>query len=114
MLVLMQEWMKLNSEAIYNCSFSGLEKPEFGRITKSDDAYYLYVQDVSSEHIAIYDIPEKIKFATLLCDGSELSMADPWNVGSYLVEGHTATFVTTPPFDALNGNGNVIKLLIEK
>ena len=108
------EWMKLNSEAIYNCSFSGLEKPEFGRITKSDDAYYLYVQDVSSEHIAIYDIPEKIKFATLLCDGSELSMADPWNVGSYLVEGHTATFVTTPPFDALNGNGNVIKLLIEK
>ena len=41
-------------------------------------------------------------------------MADPWNVGSYLVEGHTPTFVATPPFACLNGNGNVIKLLIEK
>lgn len=108
------EWMRLNSEAIYGCSFSGLEKPEFGRITKSNDAYYLYIQDVCSEHIVIYDIPEKIKCATLLCDGSKLSMADPWNVHSYLVDGHTATFTQTPPFDALNGNGNVIKLLIEK
>ncbi len=108
------EWMKLNGEAIYGCTYSGLEKPEFGRITKSDDAYYLYVQDHSSENLAIYDIPEKIKCASLLCDGAFLSMADPWNKSSYLVEGHTPTFVKTPPFACLNGNGNVIKLHIEK
>lgn len=108
------EWMKCNGEAIYGCSYSGLQKPEFGRISKSNSAYYLYVQDLCSEHIAIYDIPDKIKCATLLCDGSSLSMEDPWNVSSYKVEGHTATFVKIPPFEKLNGNGNVIKLLIEK
>ena len=108
------EWMKCNSEAIYGCTYSGLQKPEFGRISKSESAYYLYVQDLCSEHIAIYDIPDKIKCATLLCDGSKLSMADPWNVESYKVEGHTATFVKTPPFEKLNINGNVIKLWIEK
>ena len=108
------EWMKLNGESIYSCTFSGLEKPEFGRITKNDDAYYLYIQDLTSEYIALYDIPHEIKFATLLCDGSKLSMSDPWNVESYLIEGHRATFVHTPLFKHLNGNGNVIKLLIKK
>ncbi len=108
------EWMKYNGEAIYNCSYSGLEKPEFGRITKNDDAYYLYVQDHSSESVVVYDIPEKIKCATLLCDGSFLSMQEPWNVHSYLVDGHTPTFTRTPPFNRLNGVGNVIKLWIEK
>ena len=108
------EWMKYNSEAIYGCSYSGLEKPEFGRITKSDDAYYLYVTDHSSENLAVYDIPEKIKCATLLYDGALISMADPWNVESYRIEGHQATFAQTPPFEKLNGIGNVIKLLIDK
>ena len=108
------EWMKLNGESIYSCTFSGLEKPEFGRITKNDDAYYLYIQDLTSEYIALYDIPHEIKFATLLCDGSKLSMSDPWNVESYLIEGHRATFIRTPLFKNLNGNGNVIKLLIKK
>ena len=108
------EWMKANGESIYGCSFSGLSKPEFGRITKSDDAYYLHIQDACGEHIAVYDIPEKIKCARLLIDGSKLSMADPWNVHSYLVEGHTATFSKIPPFEQLNGIGNVVKLIIEK
>ncbi|MBQ4509203.1 MAG: alpha-L-fucosidase [Clostridia bacterium] len=108
------EWMKLNGECVYNCTFSGIEKHEFGRITKSDNAFYLYIQDHSGEHIAIYGIPDKIKCATLLCDGSKLSMADPWNVDSYRVEGKTAHYVATPPYSQLNGNGNVIKLWIEK
>lgn len=108
------EWMKLNSEAVYACSYSELPKPEFGRITKSDDAYYLYVQDHCSECIALFDVKEKIKCATLLSDGSKLSMAEPWNVNSYKQGDRPVVFIKTPPFEQLNSNGNVIKLTIEK
>ena len=108
------EWMRLNGESVYGCGIADIKKHDFGRITKGKDALYLYIQDWCSEHIALYDCPYKIKGARLLCDGRELSTAEPWNVNSYRIEGHTVDFVRTPPFERLNGNGNVIKLILDK
>lgn len=108
------EWMRLNGESVYGCGIANIKKHDWGRITKGDKALYLYVQDCCSEHIAIYDCPYKVTGARLLCDGRELSMAEPWNAHSYRIDGHKTIFVRTPPFAKLNGNGSVIKLLLEE
>jgi alpha-L-fucosidase len=108
------EWMHLNSEAVYGCGAVEMERPSWGRVTRNDNAIYLYVQDTCSEHIPVYDCPEKIKCAVLLADGSEVKMHLPWNAESYELEGKKVIFVRTPMFADLNGNKNVIKLIIEK
>ena len=108
------EWMRLNGESVYGCGIANIPKHDFGRITKGEDALYLYIQDCCSEYVAVYDCPYEIIGARLLCDGRELSMAEPWNVHSYEMDGHSVIFVRTPPFAKLNGNGNVVKLIIKK
>ena len=105
--------MRLNGEAVYGCGIANIPKHDWGRITKGKDAIYLYVQDTCSENIAIYDCPYKAKGAVLLADGSEISMAEPWNAHSYKVNGKEAIFVSTPEFRNLNGNKNVIKIYLE-
>ena len=107
------EWMHLNGEAVYGCGAVDMERPSWGRVTRNDKAIYLYVQDTCSEHIPVYDCPEKIKCAVLLGDGSEVKMNLPWNAESYEIEGKSCIFVRTPMFADLNGNKNVIKLIIE-
>ena len=108
------EWMHLNGEAVYGCGTVDMERPSWGRVTRNEDAIYLYVQDTCSEYIPIYDCPEKIKCAALLADGSEVKMQLPWNAESYELDGKKVIFVRTPMFADLNGNKNVIKLFIEK
>ena len=108
------EWMRLNGEAIYGCGIADIPKPEWGRLTQKGNNLYLYVQDCCSESITLCDCPYDVKSATLLCNGSELSTAEPWNVESYRMCGKKVSFVSTPPFAYLNGNGNVIKLVLEK
>ena len=108
------EWMRLNSEAVYGCGIADVPKHDWGRMTKSDDALYLYVQDTCCENIAIYDCPYKAKSAVLLADGSFISMAEPWNAESYKTNGKVPLFLSTPEFRNLNGNANVIKIYLDK
>ena len=106
--------MHLNGEAVYGCGTVDMERPSWGRVTRNEDAIYLYVQDTCSEYIPVYDCPEKIKCAVLLADGSEVKMNLPWNEESYRIDGKSCIFVRTPMFADLNGNKNVIKLIIDK
>lgn len=39
-------WMKVNSEAVYGCTYAGLKKQDWGYITKKDDTLYLLVFNV--------------------------------------------------------------------
>ncbi|MBQ8546687.1 MAG: alpha-L-fucosidase [Clostridia bacterium] len=108
------EWMSLNGEAVYGCTMSPLQRPEWGRLTANGSNLYLYIQDCCNESIVLLDCPHKVKKAILLCNGSELSTKEPWNAESYRVGDKKVDFIETPPFSYLNGNGNVIKLILEK
>ena len=108
------EWMRLNGESIYGCTYSDIPRPEWGRLTQKGDTLYFHVQDCCSEYVALFDCPGKIKQASLLCDGSEMITRDPWNVDSYRACGKDVVFVRIPSFAKLNGNGNVIKVVLEK
>jgi alpha-L-fucosidase len=105
------EWMRLNGESIYKCGIADYEKPEWGRITKGKDAVYLHLIDQNQDTIAMPNFPYKVKMATRLCDGSMLSMSEPWNVDSY--QGENIVFVHTPAFPLMDDIDEVIKLDIE-
>ncbi len=106
------EWMRLNGESIYGCGIMDYPKPEWGRITKGKGAVYLHVIDLNQDTIAMPSFPYKVKMATRLCDGSKLSMEEPWNVDSY--EGENIVFVHMPPFPLIDNIDEVIKLDIEE
>ncbi|MBO5262105.1 MAG: alpha-L-fucosidase [Clostridia bacterium] len=106
------EWMLLNGESIYGCGIMDYPKPEWGRITKKNGAVYLHAIDLNQDTIAMPNFPYKVKMATRLCDGSKLSMEEPWNVGSY--EGKNIVFVHMPPFPLIDNIDEVIKLDIEE
>ena len=105
------EWMRLNSESVYGCGIMNYPKPEWGRITKGNGCVYLHVIDLNQDTIAMPNFPYKVKMATRLCDGSLLSMAEPWNVTSY--EGENIVFVHMPPFPLQDNTDEVIKLYLE-
>lgn len=78
------KWMRDNSESIYGCGCSGLGKPENGRITKKGNVLYYHVMENSFGFVPLYGIdPEKIKFITLLSDGSERGVIHNWMTDNY-------------------------------
>lgn len=83
----MASWMKVNNESIYGTTASPIEAPEWGRITKKGDDWYLFVFESIEESISLEvgDMPlqnvkslsgQKLKYSiedgTLTIDISEL------------------------------------------
>lgn len=75
-------WMNVNGESIYGCSRAPLPKPDWGRYTLSADGKTLYAHILERPMgpIMLEGLGGKIAKARLLADGSEVSMARPWNV----------------------------------
>lgn len=79
------EWMSVNGESVYGTTAAGLPEPEWGAVTRKDDALYLHVfrnveGGVSVELPAVAQLSAtdknarkiKIRSVTSLKDGSEL------------------------------------------
>jgi len=70
------EWMKRNSESIYGCGASGLEKPNWGYFTQKGDKVYAHVLEKGMSTFYIENFTAKS--ARLLRDKSELKLGCPW------------------------------------
>ena len=78
------EWMAKNGESIYGCGYSGIDKPEYGRITAKDNVLYYHVTEPMIGAIPLPGIrKEQIASITLLHDGSNLSAAENWITNNY-------------------------------
>lgn len=78
------EWMDKNSESIYNCSYAEIEKPEWGRYTRSGNKIYAHVLEASIGPIALTGIPaDKVKSMYRLADGVEVQRGDSWITKAY-------------------------------
>ena len=78
------EWMHRNSKSIYGCGYSGLPKPENGRITRNGNFLYYHIMEAQVNFIRLEGIrPEQVKKIRLLRDGSELRIAANWITGNY-------------------------------
>lgn len=77
-------WMDKNSESIYGCGVSGLEKPEYGRVTRKGDKLYVHIFDNTLGPLPLFGI-EKEKIASIrrLADGSEVPISTSWVHSDY-------------------------------
>ncbi len=80
----MGDWMKKNSESIYNCTFSNVEKPEFGRITQNKNVLYFHVFDNPIGFVPLTGVKrDDIKFVQALHSGAELPIIRNWITDNY-------------------------------
>ena len=79
-------WMRRNSESIYGCGFTELPKPDYGRITASQDGkkIYIHVTEAPIGPVPIEGITQaQIQRVRLLSTGAELSTQGNWTTGNY-------------------------------
>jgi alpha-L-fucosidase len=77
-------WMSRNSESIYGCGFSGIAKPEYGRITRSGNRLYYHVMEPEIGGVPLDGITlGQVAGIRLLHDGRTLKPADSWMVSNY-------------------------------
>lgn len=79
-------WMSRNGASIKGCGCADLEKPEYGRITRSLDGKTLYYH-VTEPQIGYVYLPgitkDQVAAIRLLCDGSERKIDQGWITANY-------------------------------
>ncbi len=82
----MAKWMSRNKASIKGCGCADMEKPEYGRITKSNDGKTLYyhVTEAQIGYVYLSGITrQQVASIRLLCDGSERKIDEGWITGNY-------------------------------
>jgi alpha-L-fucosidase len=76
--------MKHSGESVVGCGYSGVPKPEYGRITAKEDCLYYHVMEAQIGGIPLRGISrETIEEITLLKDGRKMEIEDTWITGNY-------------------------------
>ena len=74
-------WMKDNSESIYHCGYAGMDKPEYGRLTRNGNKIYFHLMENAIGLVPLAGIKkDDIKEICRLADGSEVKIVDDWRV----------------------------------
>lgn len=77
-------WMEKNSESIYGCGVSGLDKPEYGRITRKGNKLYIHIFDNTLGPLPLFGIDKDcIGSIRRLADGSEVPISTSWVHSDY-------------------------------
>jgi alpha-L-fucosidase len=82
-------WMDNNGESIYGCGATDgcgaarIDKPEWGRFTRRGNTLYAHVLESRAGGIYLPNLAGQVEKLRLLADGSEIKIADHWNVKEY-------------------------------
>ena len=106
------QWMQINGESIRGCGPSGMEKPEWGRITRRENVLYLHIYENALGPLPLYGIfAEKIRAMRLLQDGREIPLSVSWVHSDY----SDMAFADLGPDPVLpDGDDAVLKVLLEE
>lgn len=77
-------WMKRNSASIYGCGSSGLDKPDYGRVTRNGSFLYFHVLEGTVGPVLLDGVRgEDIRKIRLLSTGTELKISNDWMSANY-------------------------------
>lgn len=77
-------WMKKNGESIYGCSIAGIPKPDFGRVTRKANIYYLHIFENAVGALPVQGLDRnRIKRIRALESGHELHVVTHFNYCDY-------------------------------
>jgi alpha-L-fucosidase len=77
-------WMKRNGESIYGCSPAGMDKPDFGRITRRGKTLYYHVFDNPIGYLPLSGLkPEQVESIRLLSSGAQMKIEKDWITNNY-------------------------------
>ena len=105
------DWMNLHSNSIYGCGNANLPKPGWGFWTQKEDKLFAHVINAPTGPIVLKDFYDKIEYATLLSDGSNINMPKPWMFAD--VHNNDA-YLTMPVQRAINKHDTVIELKLKQ
>jgi len=73
------QWMQKNSASIYNCGSAGMEKPEYGRITRNGNTLYYHITENQIGGIPLVGLKhEEIKRIWYVATGAEICVSNAW------------------------------------
>lgn len=80
----MGAWMEKNGESIYGCGKAGLEKPDYGRVTRRGDRLYYHVYENAIGPLPLPGLKrEEIGSIRLLATGAEVPISTSWVHSDY-------------------------------
>ena len=72
-------WMKKNSRSIYGCGKAGIEKPDFGRVTRKGNHLYFHVYENTIGPLPLTGVKqEEIKAIRYVATGAEIPISTSW------------------------------------
>ncbi|MFT8362288.1 MAG: alpha-L-fucosidase [Sporolactobacillus sp.] len=105
-------WMKKNDESIYGCGPSGLNKPEYGRVTKKGSNLYYHIFENTIGPLPLYGLKNnQIKSIRWLATNAEIPVSTSWVHSDY----PNVPFANLGPDPVLSDSiDTVIKVEIDK
>ncbi len=77
-------WMKKNGNSIYGCGKAGIEKPEYGRITRNGNRVYYHLFENTIGPMPLTGIrPEEVDCIRRLATGTEIPISTSWVHSDY-------------------------------
>lgn len=77
-------WMKLNSRSIHGCGKAGLEKPDYGRVTRNGNKLYFHIYENTLGPLPLLGLKkENIKSIRWLATGAEIPISTSWVHSDY-------------------------------
>ena len=77
-------WMKENGESIYGCGPAGIEKPDYGRVTRKGNSLFFHLFENTIGPVPLFGVEkERIACIRRLADGSEVPLSTSWVHSDY-------------------------------
>ena len=78
------KWMKKNGESIYGCGKAGIEKPDFGRVTRHGNHLYFHVYENTVGPLPLPGVKkEEIQAIRYVATGAEIPVSTSWVHSDY-------------------------------
>ncbi len=107
------EWMKLHGRSIYGCGPSDFEAPKDTRFTQNGDRLYMHMFAWPFRHMHVPGLGQKVKYAQLLNDGSELQISQQHQTHRKVPKASEDTLILEMPTQRPDVIVPVVELFLE-